>query len=294
MARGAPREMPAIATLDDRLWEHVGRVLVERRRVEVDELESALAEHRRTRAPLDEILIARGSVSRQAVASAVLVAQLGDGLEEQLRERAAVEQGPEDDRLPDVPTEPGRLFVLVCLAVDVGVFSLAVIMAALARSNSSVPLPPGAWGFLFFAGSLGVYWAWRYGTFRTKLRPWADALLVAGATSLAGLLVIAIRSQNGESGAALELLPLWAFATVYWVAGRMAFYVAWAPHAKRPAAPGSRPKRKDVEVADAPVAPAAPRALEVVPLRPDLWGLVEELREEVEAVVREQELARAS
>jgi hypothetical protein len=269
----------------------VGRTLVARGRLTRGELESAIAEQQRTRRPLDEILVARGRLSRQAVASAVLLAQLGDELEDRVRERTAseVDDTPVREPLPDVPTEPSRTFVAVCLAVDAALVALAALVAALARSGSSVPLPPSAWSALFALLAVGTYWAWRYGTFRTKLRPWADALLVAGATSLAGLIVLAIRSQKGDTGAALELLPLWAFTTAYWLAGRMAFYVAWAPHAARPAEPDDG--RRQRPPANVPAQPAAPRSLEVVPLRPDLWGLVEELADEVEALMREREVA---
>ena len=270
-------------TLDDALWERVGRLLVARGRLGQRELDSALAEYRRTRIPLDEVLVQRGCVSRQAVASAVLLAQVGEELQEQLRGRAAAKSRPLEG-FPDVPVEPVRTFALACLTVDAVIFAIAAIVAAAARSSSNVSLPPAGWMALFGALSLGVYWAWRLATLRTKLRPWADALLVAGATSLGGLGVLTIRSLAGKSGVAEGLLPLWAFATVYGVTGRLAFYLAWTPKAVLPPEPVEplRPRRPE------PVPAPAPRVLEVVPLRPDISALLQELQVEIDAVVRQR------
>jgi len=272
-------------TLDDALWERVGRLLVARGRLAQRELDSALAEYRRTRVPLDEVLVQRGCVSRQAVASAVLLAQVGEELHAQLRGRAGA-KWRQLEVFPDVPVEPVRKFALACLAVDVVVFALAAVVAAVARSSSNVALPPAGWMALFGALALGLYWAWRLATLRTKLRPWADALLVAGATSLAGLVVLTIRSLAGKSGVAEGLLPLWAFATVYGVTGRLAFYLAWTPKTVTPPEPleAHRPRSPKQ-----PVPLPAPRVLEVVPaLRPDISALLEELQVEIDAIVRER------
>jgi hypothetical protein len=294
-----PVETPAVATLDDALLERVGRLLVARGRLTQAELDSAVAEQRRTREPLDRILVERGVADRQTVASAVLLAQLGSELEDRLRrEHEPVETRepcpePLPEPLPDVPTQPHRLYVVVCLAVDVAMVALGAALAAVARTDSPVPLPPSAWMALFAAIAVGFYWAWRAGTFRIRLRPWADALLVAGATSLGGLIVLTIRSLDGKSGVAESLLPLWAFVTVYWLAGRMAFYLAWAPWAKEPSSPEVRPERPRGRP-EKPEDPVAPRPLEVVPLRPTLHDLLVELTREIEAVVREQRLAEAS
>ena len=271
-------------TLDDSLWERVGRLLVTRGRLAQRELDSALAEYRRTRVPLDEVLVRRGWVSRQVVASTVLLAQVGEELQAQLRERAAVKPR-QLEAFPDVPVEPVRRFALACLAVDAVVFALAAVVAAVARTGSSVPLPPAGWIALFGALSLGLYWAWRLATLRTKLRPWADALLVAGTASLAGLAVLTIRSLAGKSGVAEGLLPLWAFAAVYGVTGRLAFYLAWTPKAALSPEPVAAPR---LRTSDPPVRLPAPRALEVVPLRPDISALLEELQVEIDAVVRER------
>ena len=45
-----------VATLDDALWRRVGAILVARGRLTADELETVLAEQRRTQVPMDEIL----------------------------------------------------------------------------------------------------------------------------------------------------------------------------------------------------------------------------------------------
>ena len=273
-------------TLDDTLWERVGRLLVTRRKLRRRDLDWAFAECRRTGMPLDEVLVERGYVSRQAVASAVLLVQLGDELHAQLRERQG-QSPPEVETFPDVPREPLRKFVLACVAVDAVLFGLAMLAAAFARSSSRVPLPPSAWIALFAALSLGLYWAWRLPTRRRKLRPWADALLVAGGSSVAALLVLTIRSLTGKTGVAEGLLPLWAFASVYGVCGRFAFYLAWSPKSVEPPVPVEEPRpRGRVESVPAP-APAQ-RALEVVRIRPDLSALLDELLAEVDAVMRER------
>jgi len=277
-------DRPAIVTLDDALWERVGRLLVARGRLTRRELDSALSEYRRTLVPLDEVLIQRGHVSRQTVASTVLLAQVGEELQAQLHARAAA--NPRQlEAFPDVPVEPVRRFALACLAVDAAVFAVAMIVAAVGRSSSRVPLPPAEWMAIFGALALGLYWAWRLATLRIKLRPWADALLVAGATSLAGLAVLTIRSLEGKSGVAEALLPLWAFATVYGVTGRLAFYLAWPPRAVLPPEPVEAPRPRRPE----PVPLQPVRTLEVVPLRPDISALFEELLAEIDAVVRERD-----
>jgi hypothetical protein len=274
-----------VATLDDALWQRVGRLLVARGRLAQRDLDSAFAEYRRTRVALDDVLVKRGYVSRQAVASAMLLVQVGDELQDRLKERRRPPR-VEGDSFPDVPCEPVRTFALACLAVDGAVFGVAAVVAAVARSSSRVPLPPAGWMALFGALSLGIYWAWRARTLQTKLRPWADALLVAGSTSLAAMTVLAVRSLTGKTGVAEGLLPLWAFATVYGVAGRLAFYLAWPPRAEAPPEAAGEPHpRRRIE----PVPTTAPRrALEVVPLRPDLSAALEELLAEVDLLARER------
>jgi hypothetical protein len=278
-------DRPAVATLDDPLWERVGRFLVARGRLGQRELDSARAEYHRTRVALDEVLVRRGLVTRQAVASAVLVVQLGDELEGHLRERRTAVQR-ETEAFPDVPREPVRTFAFACFALDAVLFAAAVLVAGIARSSSNVPLPPAAWLALFGLLSLGLYWGWRLPTLQTKLRPWADALLVAGATSLAALSVLTIRSLAGKTGVAEGLLPIWAFATVYAVSGRIAFYLAWPPRAAAPQPVDEPRPRKRIEAVPSPE--PAPRALEVVPLRPDISALLGELLVEIELVTRER------
>ena len=274
-------DRPAVATLDDALWERVGRLLVARGRLGERELDSALAEYRRTRVALDDVLVKRGYVSRQAVASAMLLAQVGDELEQRLKERRQASR-VDGDAFPDVPCEPVRTFALVCLAVDAAVFAVATVVAAVARSSSRVPLPPVGWMALFGALSLGMYWAWRAPMLKTKLRPWADALLVAGSTSLAAMAVLAVRSLTGKTGVAEGLLPLWAFAAVYGVSGRFAFYLAWPPRTEAPSKPAGEPRpRRSI----GPVPPPAVRLGEVVPLRPDVSAALDELLAEIELLV---------
>jgi hypothetical protein len=60
------------------------------------------------------------------------------------------------------------------------------------------------------------------------LRPLADVLLIAGASGLAAMAMLTIRSLAGDSGVGDELLPLWAFTAVYGAAGRMGFDLGWS------------------------------------------------------------------
>jgi hypothetical protein len=288
--------------LDAALWERVGRLLVSRGKLTQSELESVLAEQRRTRAPLDEILVERGYMTRHGIATTVLVVQLGREWREQLRAPPAAEAveaaapapaGPA--ALPDVPAGPRRTFIFACLAIDAAMLALAAGGAALARRSSNVPLPPAGWIAVFAALTLGLYWSWRLYTYRTKLRPLADVLLIAGAAGLAAMATLTIRSLAGESGVADQLLPLWAFAAVYGVAGRMGFYLAWSARvavALPPEPVAAEPEEIDEPelptVVAPPGGPSRPRRMEVVPLRPELWGVLDELRREVDALVREQ------
>jgi FlaA1/EpsC-like NDP-sugar epimerase len=163
----------------------------------------------------------------------VLVAQLGRRLGARLRERRADAvpepdaTAPAENESKPLAAEPGRAFAIACLAADVSMLTIAALVAALARRSSHVPLPPDSWIAAFAALTLGLHWSWRLYTFRAKLRPVLDSLLIAGATSLAAMIVFTIRSLAGESGVGDELLPLWAFTAVYGVAGRMGFYLAW-------------------------------------------------------------------
>jgi hypothetical protein len=278
----------AVATLDDALWQRVGRLLVDRGRVTDRELDAAMAECHGTGQPLDDVLVSRGHVSRHTVASAVLVVQLGRDWRRRLEQAAPArapapkpQPEPGRERIPDVPIPPKKRFFPACLAVDVGVLVLATLMAAVAQTQSNVAPLPAPWTVAFIALSLGLYWSWRLSTYSTRLRPWADAVLVAGATSLSALIVLTIRSLSGRQGVAEALLPLWAFAVVYGVAGRIAFYLAWPVLEARRTTP-------DVDAAPADDSTAELEALgppsEVVPLRPELWALLDELRQEAEAV----------
>jgi hypothetical protein len=248
-----------------------------------------MAEQRRTGAPLDDVLVSRGYVSRQTVASAVLVVQLGRDWRRRLEEAAPPrapepEAKPDRERLPDVPIPPKKRFVPACLAVDAGVLVLATLMAAAAQTQSNVAPLPAPWTVAFIALALGLYWSWRLLTYSTLLRPWADAALVAGATSLAGLVVLAIRSLTGHHGVAEALLPLWAFAVVYWVAGRIAFYLAWPALEARRSTPDADAATDDWDEgleADGPPS-------DVVPLRPELWALLDEPRGGVDAASLER------
>ncbi len=280
----APDAGPPVATLDEELWEGVGRLLVARGRLEQSALAAAVAEQRRTGLPLDEILVRRGYASRRVVASAVLLLQVGDELREQLRGRsAATPPSRAHAPLDLVPPERGRLFAAACLGADVVLISLASVLTAVAGTAAAAPLPPAGWMAVFAGLAVGLYWAWRVATFGTRLRPGADALLVAGSTSLAGLLVLTARSLVGTSGVAEELLPLWAFATVYGVAGRAAFYLAWPARPDDDPEPAEGAKEHERGEGDAN---APRRVAEVVPIRPELWDLVDELRLEVDAIAR--------
>jgi len=236
------------------------------------------------------VLVSRGYASRHTVASAVLVVQLGRDWRRRLVEASPAvtsEPEPRSERLPDVPIPPRKRFVAACLAVDAAVLVLAAVVAAAARTHSHVSLLPASWVVVFVVLALGLYWTWRLLTYSTLLRPWADAALVAGATSLAALLVLTLRSLSGHHFVAEAMLPLWAFAVVYGVAGRLAFYLAWpALEARR-----ETPPEADAEPVAEPERPslqAVPAQSDVVPLRPELWALLDELRREVEVVALER------
>ena len=52
------------------------------------------------------------------------------------------------------------------------------------RPVFSVAFPPVAWAVAFAAITIILYWSWRLYTFRVKLRPLADSVLVGAATGL--------------------------------------------------------------------------------------------------------------
>jgi hypothetical protein len=277
---------------------------VARGRLTQEHLDWALGAQRRTGVPFDEILVQQGFVTRHEIASLVLVCQLGSRWRDRVAARqAALLESTAPVQTAEPPVRPAtgvpagrpRTFALACLAVDVAMLILAALGTAWSRGGSGVAFPPAGWVALFCLLALGLYWAWRLYTFRVELRPLADALLIAGATGLAAMSVLTIRSLDGEAGFADAFLPLWAYAAVYGVAGRFAFYLWWSVRVGK--APDPVPADEEEETVEqvwprASTGRAGPpfgRRMEVVPLRPEMWGLLDELRREVDTLVRERQ-----
>ena len=248
------RDLPSVATLDDALWRRVGEILVRRQRITREQLDVARGDARLTGKPLDEVLVSYGYATRQAVASTVLAVQLGfEG------------HGPPSgvSRLADSVSPPGRRFALWTFAVDLALLVLAVAGTVVGHRRSTVPLPSAGWVAGFLIMTLIVYWSWRVYARNVKLRPLADAVLVAGAASVAGMLVLTVRSLTGWAGLGDELLPLWAFAAVYGVAGRLAYYLvcgavtgSWLDRTQEDAAISRLRPLADVVALQTPARPA--------------------------------------
>jgi hypothetical protein len=242
------RSRVATTTLDEAPWRRVGGILVARRTLTEDELRTVQAEQRRTQLPLDEILVRRRRVSRHEIASLVLFCQLGGADRKRLRTRLAAPAAAAEPST-EVPVGRPRTFKLACVGIDLSMLVLATLAAAWSRSASDLPYPPAGWVALFALLTPALYWSWRLYTYRTTLRPFADAVLIAAATGLASMVALTIQSLAGESGIADTFLPLWALVAVYGVIGRFAFYLFWTAWVVRRSEP-------------------APGHTAVVPLRP--------------------------
>jgi len=187
-----------------------------------------------------------------------------------------------------VPVGRPLTFKLACLGVDLTMILLATLAAAWSRSATGRAFPPAGWVVLVALLIPALYWSWRLYTCLTKLRPFADAVLIAGASAFAAMVVLSLRSLAGETDVVDAFLPLWALVAVYGVVGRFAFYLFWTVWAARRSEPAPSDAAAEPVGDESSPSPPGQRHMSVVPLRPELRGMLDELRREMDAVVAER------
>ena len=110
----------------------------------------------------------------------------------------------------------------VCLAVDALMLFAAVAVADLGAPRAGVPTTPAIWLFLFPLLTLALMAARGLYRPRVFLRVLDDLRVVVTATALAAMIVLSLRIVAADDPwVAAQTARLWAFATVYLLAGRI-------------------------------------------------------------------------
>jgi exopolysaccharide biosynthesis polyprenyl glycosylphosphotransferase len=135
---------------------------------------------------------------------------------------------------------PGTPWTIVCVATDTAMLVLAAVATAFGAEAAGVRPASPLWtgGFAVFVmllmASRGLYAP----TFR--LRAIDDVRKLVSATSLSAMSLLALAAVVGAGQAPVdEVVRLWAFATAYVAAGRIALY--WSRAQARRAGEGLRP-----------------------------------------------------
>jgi exopolysaccharide biosynthesis polyprenyl glycosylphosphotransferase len=135
---------------------------------------------------------------------------------------------------------PGTAWAVSCLGVDAAMLTLAAVITFLGGAAAGMNSPSAGW-MAGFAGLCILLYATR-GLYKPRLhlRSLDDVLGVALATTVAGMIVLTVRTLIGDSQAVLEdSLRPWAFALVYVAAGRVALY--WSQARSREQGESGRP-----------------------------------------------------
>lgn len=134
----------------------------------------------------------------------------------------------------------GLPWSIACLAVDGAMLVLAAAATAFGAAVAGVVPPSPAWAGAF--GLIVVLLLTTRGLYAPAFRLCTidDIRRIAAATSVAAMSLIALAAVVGAGPAPVdELLRLWAFATAYVAAGRVALY--WSRAQARRAGEGLRP-----------------------------------------------------
>ena len=131
-------------------------------------------------------------------------------------------------RMPEpAPISRRRRRGLLLLALDVLALALAVGANAVGASAVSAPVGPPVWLALYLALTITAIAARRGYRFRLKTSPFEYVGRIVGATALAATLIIAARVvADPDPDAAPQVVRIWAFSTVYLIAGRVAAELA--------------------------------------------------------------------
>jgi exopolysaccharide biosynthesis polyprenyl glycosylphosphotransferase len=134
----------------------------------------------------------------------------------------------------------GKGWRLGFLLADVAMLALAGVATTLAANAAGVGSPSPAWTAGYAALVLSLLAAGGLYGSRFGLRTFDDLRRVVGATTLAGISLLALVAVVGAGAEATDqALRLWLYATAYLAAGRTALY--WSQRQERIAGEGLRP-----------------------------------------------------
>jgi exopolysaccharide biosynthesis polyprenyl glycosylphosphotransferase len=121
----------------------------------------------------------------------------------------------------------GRAWSLARLSLDSGMLFIAALATTLGSSAADVPAPPVAWLAIFSLLVLSIQAArGMYGS-RLHYELLEDMRTVVTSTSLAAMVVLSTRELiSAPPDLAAQMIRIWAFATAYVAAGRIA--LAWS------------------------------------------------------------------
>jgi exopolysaccharide biosynthesis polyprenyl glycosylphosphotransferase len=109
------------------------------------------------------------------------------------------------------------------VAVDASMLIAAALAAQLGAHAAGLSVTPVRWLIAFSVLVLAISYARRTYAWRIRLQAIDDLWAVVTCTALAGMIVLSLRALLGDdAGVASQTLRVWAFATVYLGAGRVA------------------------------------------------------------------------
>ena len=131
-------------------------------------------------------------------------------------------------RMPEpAPTSRRRRRGWFLLALDLMALGLAIAANAVGASAAGAAVGPAIWLALYLALTIVAVAARRGYRFRLKTSPFEYVGQLVGATALAATLIIAARVVlDPDPDAASQVVRIWAFSTVYLIAGRVAAALA--------------------------------------------------------------------
>lgn len=131
-------------------------------------------------------------------------------------------------RIPEpAPISRRRRRGLFLLVLDIVALALALAANTVGASSANASVGPPGWLALYLVLTITAIAGRRGYLFRLKTSPFEYVGQIVGATALAATLIIAARVVvDPDPGAAAQVVRIWAFSTVYLIAGRFAAELA--------------------------------------------------------------------
>ncbi len=131
-------------------------------------------------------------------------------------------------RIPEpAPISRRRRRGRLLLVLDIVALAVALAANGVGASSANAPVGPSGWLALYLVLTITAIAGRRGYLFRLKTSPFEYVGQIVGATALAATLIIAARVVvDPDPGAAAQVVRIWAFSTVYLIAGRLAAELA--------------------------------------------------------------------